>query len=247
MRRDGIPYVQNPKNYYPPIDINKLSLEELKQKYLKHCGKSNGNLSACSKCTSPCAEGKRAMQLLANEVYNDPPIPLYGGKTLIERAKEENAKRREAEEAKKLAEKMEIRTEPKEEKKRLRLDIDTWWEASLEYGNQEEYLMKTYNISKTQAKRKIHHARTVKEPPKVEMPVLKSEQPAEKVEEVKETVKPSRSNDVVFKTMEFKIDELMKKQSEFKAKLDEYTKKYKDISEQIDVLCKAMDVFDKEF
>ena len=103
MRKDGIPYVQNPRGFYPPIDMNKLSLSELKQKFIKNCGKANGDVSVCSRCKTPCAEGKRAIQLVANQVYNDPPVPLYGGKTLIERAKEENMQRREAAEAKTVA------------------------------------------------------------------------------------------------------------------------------------------------
>ena len=97
MRRDGIPYVSNGV-YNPPfpvVPLQDMTLEEIKKKYLKMCAKANGNPAVCSKCKTPCPEGKRAIQLIANEVYNDPPVPLYGGKTLIEKAKEENMLRRQ--------------------------------------------------------------------------------------------------------------------------------------------------------
>ena len=160
MRRDGIPYVQNPKGYYPPIDINKLSLDEIKTKFLKYCAKSSGDVSVCSKCKTPCTEGKRAIQLLANKIYNDPPIPLYGGKTLIERAKEENEKRRASQEVKKIEEKMELHAEPVKEnvtKKRDYFKSDEWWELSLEAENQVQWIVDNLGVSKTQAKKKIEY------------------------------------------------------------------------------------------
>ena len=250
MRRDGIPYVQNPKHYYPPVDINKLSLEEIRQKYIKTCGKANGNISVCSKCATPCTEGKRAIQLLANEVYSDPPVPLYGGKTLIERAKEENMKRRaaEAEQAANVlvAEEEKEKVEAPRKKKYQRLE--GWWEESLASGDQVQWLMEKMNISKNQAQKKIyayryHHGLTNQN---VTGPTIKTEEkPVEIVEESKPVEHVTKHpNDVVFKTMESKIDDLMKLQTEYKKKMDEYKAKYEAVSEQIDVLCKAMDVFD---
>ena len=251
MRRDGIPYVQNPKTFYPPIDISKLSLDELKSKYLKACGKSNGNPSVCSRCASPCPEGKRAIQLLANEFFDD-KVPLSAGKTLIERAKEENAKRR-AEEAEKAANV--LRAETKEEtkipeekpKKRKYQKMEDWWEKSLEAPDQIEWVVDKFGISRTQAKKKIYAYRynhglvgTKEEK------VSKTEEKKPEIKE--EDVTPSitkNSNDIVFLTMESKIDELMKLQADYKAKVEEYTKKLKEVSEQIDVVCRAMDIFDK--
>ena len=249
MRRDGIPYVQNPKSFYPPVDIQKLTLEELKAKYLKLCGKSNGNLSVCSKCKTPCPEGKRAIQLLANEV-NDDKIPLYGGKTMMEMAKADTKRNREEAEAKKLAEAMELHSESKTKesseekpKKRRYIKGDEWWEQSLAYGNQVEYLIKEFGLSKTQAKKKIYSYKVnnnISDRPA--MPQLKTPDPEPvKVDEYKE----KSSNDLVTRTFEIKIDELMKLQTEYKAKAEEYNKKLKEVTEQIDVLCKAMDVFDK--
>ena len=98
MRKYDIPHVANPRiNYYPVKELGEMTLEEIVKKYIKTCGKADGNVAVCSKCKTPCEHGKRAIQLLANKIYDNPPIPLYGGKTMIERAKEENMKRREAE------------------------------------------------------------------------------------------------------------------------------------------------------
>ena len=153
MRRDGIPYVQNPKNYYPPIDINNLTLDELKQKFIKTCGKANGDLSVCSRCKTPCNEGKRAIQLLANNIYDDPKIPLFAGKTLIECAKEENMRKR-AEKEKIEAEKAKAEQEIKaEKKKRKYIKIENWYEESLASGDQVQWVCDAYGISKTQAKK----------------------------------------------------------------------------------------------
>ena len=255
MRRDGIPYVQNPRAYYPPVDINKLSLDELKKKYLKMCGKSNGDVSVCSKCQTPCAEGKRATQLLANEVL-DANIPLYGGKTLIERAKEENAARRAIEEGKKAKEALVSHAETKDETKekpkktkRSRFEVDEWWEASLAYGNQIEYLMKTYGVSKTQASKKLWYARKVKGEIKVEMPVLKIEEPKLVEPEVTQP-EPQKelqahSNDLAIRTFELMIGDMMKKQDEYKVQMEKYTKLYNEITAQINILCEAVDIANK--
>lgn len=254
MRRDGIPYVQNPKGYYPPIDINKLSLEEIRQKFIKTCGKANGDISVCSKCPTPCAEGKRAIQLSLNKVYNDPPIPLYGGKTLIERAQEENMKRRAAQAEKEAnvlrAEEPEKNTsESKTEekpKKRKYQKMDDWWDKSLQAEDQIAWIMETFGVSKTQAKKKVYSYKyahglvgpTVKTPDVEQTP-----KPEVKEEVVKAPT--DHSNDIVFKVMESKIDDLMRTMDDYKKKYEEYKKLYDDISEQVDTLCKALDVFEK--
>lgn len=251
MRRDGIPYVQNPKGFYPPIDINKLSLEELKQKFLKTCAKSQGNVSVCSKCKTPCAEGKRAIQLTANMVYSDPPVPLFAGKTLIERAKEDNEKRRAAEEAKKLQEKMELHADSdaktQETKRKKYLKDEEWWNKSVESGDSVQYLIDTYGLSRTQAKKKVYnHNVRYGEKKHVEMPTLKTAEKKETSRNQEDPLPVSRdSNDLVTRTFELKIDDLMSKQSEYKKLAEKYAKLYEEVSEQIDVLCKAMDVFDK--
>lgn len=243
MRRDGIPYVKNPANYYPPVDYKKMDLKELTEKYIKVCAKANGAVSACSLCATPCEYGKRAVQLVANQVYSDPPIPLYGGKTLIERAKEENKLRKEK--------------EKKVEKRTPYLRGDEWWKASLEYGDQVEYLEKEYGYSKTKAKNTIYRYRTrhglagtpgtPREIQAKTAPETKNEEiPVQKEEPVKEAISPVKDvqkGDVVVLTMEQKLNELITKQDEYKAAAEKYTKLYNETKEQVDILCKAMEMF----
>ena len=240
MRRSDVAYVQNPAVYHPPVDYKKLPLKELVDKYIKMCGKANGQVSVCSKCQSPCEYGKRAVQLLSNEVYNDPPIPLYGGKTLIERAKEENMLRRQKkeEEEKKM----------KRHSTRSLVTDDNWYENSLASGDQTKWLMSNYGLSKTQAKKKIYNYRQ-NHPDKVAA-AQKAEEPAkeavqEPVREITEepVVVEKKSNDLLVLTMEQKMAELMKEQEDYKALMEKYTKLYYEAKEKVDVLCKAMDMF----
>ena len=253
MRKDGIPYVPNGV-YNPPfpaVPLQDMTLEEIKKKYLKTCAKSQGNPAVCSKCPTPCAEGKRAIQLLANQVYNDPPIPLYGGKTLIEKAREENIIRKQKSEQKKEEEKK----MPKEKQY-----IDNWYEESLASGNQLAWIMEKYNMTKTQAKKKVYSYRyrnglTNKEyftkgqgntPPVVENP--------EKVRASIVVPEKQQNENIVndSETIESKIDNLMKKQTEYKHEMDEHYKAYllaketyESFSKKIDVLCSAMDIMNE--
>ena len=252
MRHSDIPYVKNPPAYYPPVDYKKMNLKELIEKYIKACGKANGSVSVCSQCKSPCEHGKRAIQLVANEVYNDPPVPLYGGKTLIERAKEENMLRREKEAAEKAnvltAEKKETK-EPEKKKRGEYLRGDEWWKASLEYGDQVEYLINKYGYSRTKAKTTIYRYRSrhglVGTPmgEKIEGPTVKMEPEPIKEEPTKEVPKVSAKNDILISTMEQKLSDIMKKQEEYKKLADKYQKMYADAKEQADVLCKAIEMF----
>ena len=255
MRKYDIPYVPNGKvNYYPVKELDEMSLEEIVKKYIKTCGKANGNVAICSQCKSPCREGKRAIQLLANKVYNDPPIPLYGGKTLIERAREENMKRRENmknNNAMSLAEAIEAahlgEDEKKDEKKKRNYILwDGWWETSLESGDQVKWLMENMKLSKTQAKKKIYqykwtHGMTGSA---AETKDTKVEKPAEtKKEEIK--VESAQTD----ASVEAKLEKLMKMQEEKKKEMDRcmqlYQKakdEYERIKEKTDILATAIDI-----
>lgn len=260
MRRDGIPYVSNGV-YNPPfpaVPLQDMTLEEIKKKYLKMCAKSNGNPSVCSKCPSPCAEGKRAIQLIANEVYSDPPVPLYGGKTLIERAKEENMLRRQN-----------LENKNKEEKKmsKEKQYVENWWEDSLASGDQVAWVMERFNMSKTQAKKKIYSYRyrnglTNKEYFTNRVAALaKMEENTSKTSEEKQEEKTEEKVPVETATqdacaditpIEGKIDSLMRQQAECKKTMDDSYKiyleakeVYESFSKKIDILCNAMDIMNE--
>ena len=220
---------------YPAKSLQDMSFEEIQNKYLKMCAKANGNVSVCSKCPTPCAEGKRAIQLLANEVYNDPPIPLYGGKTLIEKAREENMLRRQ---------KLEQEKQMGEVKKSKdnRTYIDDWYEKAESSGDPVKWVMENYGITKAKAKHKLYSWRyrhqteeKIKEPAPIKEPIK---------------TKESESKDLsVTDSIESKMDTLMKLQEKYKNVMVEMQKQYEKakaeydaVSKKIDVLCSAMDI-----
>lgn len=244
MRHYDIPYVPNgPVNYYPSVPLQDMSLEEIKKKYIKTCAKANGNLSECSKCKSPCPEGKRAIQLVANQIYNDPPVPLYGGKTLIEKAKEENMKRRE-ELAKKENQTETITKRGKDGRK----FIDDWYDKAMATDDPLKWVMDTYQISKTKAKNKIrmweirHPKNNTEEPEQIkETPVI--EEPKIEVKTEAIALVPKENN------IEAKLEELMRQQEEHKKAMKEYQRlydeakaEYEKIKQKTDILCNALDI-----
>ena len=251
MRHYDIAYVkQGTTVSYPAKPLQEMSLEEIKNKYLKACAKSNGNVSVCSKCQSPCEQGKRAIQLIANQIYNDPPIPLYGGKTLIERAKEENMLRRQRlEEEKKKQE--EVKMEPKVEKRRKQY-VEGWWEDSLKAEDQVAWVMQRFNMTKTQARKKIyayryHNGLT----DKTYLTKDRKKSPVMTHEEVQAIVNntPQKTE---LDNIESKMDALMKLQEKHKNIMIEMEQQYLKakasydaISKKIDILCTAMDIMNE--
>lgn len=247
MRKYDVAYVPNgPINPYPAVKLEDMTLEEIINKYLRMCAKANGQVSACSKCSAPCREGKRAIQLVANKVYNDPPIPLYGGKTLIEKAQEENMKRRENMESK--------IEQPK--KKRSYNRVTDWWETSLASGDQVKWLMTELGLSRTAAKKKIYHYKYDHNLLKTDEPVkekIDKEEPAKEIEEPKQCVtvsvaKALASND----SIEAKLEALLAKQEEHKKAMDRYMElynkekeAYESIKQKTDTLCSAMDILNE--
>lgn len=228
MRHFDIPYVKNgPANYYPAKDLQEMTLDEIKKKYIKMCAKANGNISVCSQCKTPCAEGKRAIQLLANEVYNDPPIPLYGGKTLIEKAREENMKR-------------------KEEKKVEKVNMyrEGWYEEASASDDIVGWVMREFGIDRRKAKKKIYmyryHHRDKDEKPNIEdVKEMKKDYPQESKSE----------NQTGVECFETKLEKLLALQEEQKKLMEKYKimyeqaqEEYNKIKHKTDILCSAMDI-----
>lgn len=257
MRKDGIPYVSNGAyNPFPAIPLQDMTLEDIKKKYLSMCAKAKGDPSICSKCTAPCPEGKRAIQLLANQVYNDPPIPLYGGKTLIEKAREENMLRKQRLEEEKKNEEQKM-TEPKRKK---RQQVDGWYEESLKADNQCKWVMEKFGMTKTQAMKKIYSYRYRNGLSNKEYLTNKFSQTNHVIEDpdkVKEEIKATVEDKPEYRpsdadSIEGKIDKLMKQQSEYKRIMDDHYKEYlqakevyESFSKKIDVLCNAMDIMNE--
>lgn len=212
-------------SYYPVKKLEDMSLEEIKRKYIRVCAKANGDISVCSRCRTPCREGERVIQLKANEIYSDPPIPLYGGKTLIEKAREENERRRAL-----------ASTESKKGKRKYK-HIDDWYQKAMESGDPVKWVMDNYEISSTKAKAKLSNW-------KCKYLGKSEEKKEEKKEEKIEIVIPA--SEVSF---EKKLEYIMKLQEEQKKEVEKYERllneakeKYEAIKRKGDILCQAMDI-----
>ena len=251
MRKDGIPYVPNGV-YNPPVakPLEEMDLQDLVKGHLRTCAKSNGALSVCRTCSSKCIYGQRALDLYEGRVS-------VGSETIRPEETILYRMRKAQEEAMKTKGTIFI--------KPAKVVIDDWYEKANQSEDPVKWVMDTFDISKTKAKNKIYqykyrmkkkNAEENKEEVKEEKPeevktiveekkeeVEKAPVSEERTEEKKEEKK--ESNDIVYKTMEEKIDRMMKRQTEYKELMDKYAGLYKEVSEQIDVLCKALDVFDR--
>ena len=175
MRTFDIPYVKQPaKTYPPPVELKDMSLGEIKKIHISTCAKANGDVSKCSKCNTPCVPGKRAIQLVANQVYNDPPVPLYGGKTLIERAQAENKRRREAiekglpvpepEEVKKdhpsTKASDKVAEQPNTNNVPAVMDIPKWYQDAYNSSDPVKWIMDTFHLSRLSARSRVYQTYT---------------------------------------------------------------------------------------
>lgn len=268
MSKYGVSFASSRNSHpFPVKELEDMTLEEIVQKHIRTCAKANGSLPECSKCKTPCKEGKRAIQLLSEKVYNDPPIPLYGGKTLIERAKEENMKRREAENKavpvnsdnmgslinaleKAKQEALGInKPQPVKESKKEKIKRGEWWEPSLASGDQITWLVENMGLSKTQAKSKIYQYKWAHGMIEGTSGRKKKVQEPKKAKDVKEENKQPEEQKIENGSIETKIEWLMHQQSKLEKEMAEYKKlydeakaKHEKIKQKVDILCSAMDI-----
>jgi len=272
MRTYDIAKVPNgPYNPYPVAQLQDMTLDEIKKKYIRMCAKANGDVAKCSKCESPCREGKRAIQLIANSVYDDPPVPLYGGKTLIERAKEENMKRRaEIEKAKAEMQKAEEELKKEKEEKPKRKGrapvIEGWYDKAYESPDPLKWIMDTFNLSKAKARQKVYahqyvhpELRTTKPLWPTDKKKAEADRKGETTDKVvrtengpvikTETQKEDSKLGSTLESYEDKISAMVKLQDEYKQKAEEYQKKadeyhkmYLELKTKIDTVFEALNI-----
>lgn len=240
MRTYDIPYVQNPGTPKPQPKLEDLDLKTIIKNYL--CWKSQGRLSECRKCTPKCEYGKRALEL----AFPTDPMAfggpkLIGNKTLLELAREENAKRKE--EQTKAVENKQVETTPKKEsKKKQRIFIDDWYSKAYESENPLKWIMEAYGISEHKAKQKVYEYQYRHPGLREEKPMWKSKKAsgeaeetakpaeAEPKEEMKQTENSEgkNSDDALLGPLENKINVLMNQQAEYKSKMEELKKEYEE-------------------
>jgi len=254
MRTYDIPYVQNPKPIKTaPPKLEDLDLKDILKNHL--CWKSQGRISECMKCPTPCAYGKRALELAFPSSEQAELHPkLINNRTLLELAREDAAKQRE--EAVKhngITKEKEENVEPKEtegseKKKRKRIFIDNWYDKAYESENPLQWIMENFNMTERKAKKKVYayqHAhpelkskpmwKTKEKSEKKDEPVKETaaqetvvkEEPVVK-EEVCKQIVADKTDESLLLPLENKINALMNKQEEYKQKIEELTKEYEE-------------------
>lgn len=236
----------------PPLE--QMDLQTIIKRHL--CGSSHGKVSECRKCTHPCEYGERALQLVSGatgQLLNAAP-PLYNGKTMLQNAREELSRRKEAEKEE----------APKTEKppRQKRVVIDDWYDKAYESGHPLQWIMETFNMTEHKAKQKVYvyqsrHPGLKDEKPMWE-PKRKTEAPEVKETPAvpKESPKMSYDKDSLLAPLENKINALMNKQEECKKEMDrlkkEYEQKlapvrkeYEDVKTKVDALYEALNILNE--
>lgn len=219
MRTYDIAYVpQGTVVGYPTKPLKDLRLDEIENKYLTMCAKSNGNISVCKDCTAKCKYGERALQLMSGDVEIEDEVPLYDGMTMIERAKLENATRRQQKE---------------EEEKKMntgRLFIKDWYKKAMASKDPVVWVMDAYKIDRNRAMAKLCQWR--------------NRHPEDNVKKPSQVKKISEPKPIPagFESVEAKLNSLMKQQDEYKKMVDKYQSLYDETKRKVDVLCCAMDI-----
>ena len=242
----------------PPLE--EMTLQEIVKYYLTTCVKSQGRPSVCMKCDTKCEYGKQAVALATGNLgpKDNRAVPYEG--SLLDKARRENEFNRKVKEKIALIDKeieeMEKVEEPKKSKKKSSrwADQEGWYEEAAASGNILAWTMNKFNLTKTQAKRKIHYyesryVKPKKQEEKTEAPVaqeetsVKQEEVAVQVQTEKKEKMETLDDVYLAKVMERKLEGLMNQQEEYEAKLKEYQTKLNTVKEQIDTICKTMDIF----
>ena len=257
MRTYDIPYVK--KGFVFPnvtVPLEEMSLNTIVKNYLNSCVKSYGKVSECMRCEPKCAYGKRAIELATGIVQPQDAVPYEG--SLLQKARAYNDLRRKEESG---AEIKEVKKEPEktEEKPKKestkRAYYEGWYEDSLKAEDQVQWVMDTFNLTKTKAKNKLYQWRYAH---KTETKVKETKQeeavpdslPQEVPNQIPEETSQEVSEDVYMtKFMEKKLEALMNEQEQYEAKIKEleqeilgWKEKSKRVKESIDTICKTMDI-----
>ncbi len=266
MRTSDIPYVSN--GYLAPTalqPLEEMSLGTIVKTHLMTCAKSKGLVSTCMKCTSPCAPGLKAIELTTGKISpkSDRAVPYEG--SLLQKARADAEAQRKMnkmlsdvnEEIKEFEK--EVKEKKPAKRKNRWADQDGWYEESLKAENQLEYTMFRFNISRTQAKKKIYAYRRnhgLLEPATTKQNTAKTASapeadhlvmPQKEAEIVPE--KPlspgviEASDEMMTKAMERKLELLMNQQEEYEGQIKKYQQLLSQVKDQIDTICKTIDIF----
>lgn len=266
MRTYDVAYVKNPAPPSIPMaqNIDEIDLKTLVRNYL--CGKSQGKISECMKCPAPCAYGKRALELAYPKPDEENPYPRYN-KSLIELAREENEKKREA--AQKSATSSPEKQANKEAEKKKRIPVEEWYYKAYESDNPLQVVMNTFGLNEKKAKMKVYEA-WHRHPELKEKPLWQpknnetkdsdgsnQEAKPETKPEMKPETKPAATpetapvattgskKDELLGPLENKINDLMNQQEEYKSKYEHYLKLYNETTSKVNALYDALTILNE--
>lgn len=220
MRTYDVAYVPNSKPLALMPEVDELDLMTLTKNYL--CHKSRGIVANCMSCESKCLYGKKAIELLGLTSKNtDNPI-VKMALSQIDSAREEM-----------------IAKENEKNKMKETLKRGDWYEECVKQEDQVKWLMDTFNISKTQAKRKIYNYRYLHG-------LLSKENKMDKTKEAEPAKEPEISEDGFFETMKRKLESLEKDKEEYKKMISKFERLYEQAKDQADALQICIQAFGKE-
>lgn len=152
MRTYDIPYVKNVPARYPQLDYHTMNLPALKKHYLDTCMKCGGDVAVCEKCNPQCEFGKMAIRL-KNGGSPDADIPLYNGKTMLQLAREDNAKRRAEMEAAKVQPEKKAKVT---KRKNGAIVMEGWYDQAYASEDPIKWIMETFGLNERSAKGKVY-------------------------------------------------------------------------------------------
>lgn len=230
-------YPQAQKDAYKvrETDIEDISLQEICKSYL--CGKAQGKISECAKCTTQCSYGKRGLDLLNGSV-NSASKSVYTsvpeGKTLLDMARQEAKARRNGEYI------------PKPED----YVVDDWYLQAYKSGNAMKWLMENLSLTKSNARARVYTYWQKHPGLREAMPLWKTRKRKSDIPiVVEQTVEPVVSEEPdLISALRKQISDMTKLRNEYKQRTDEYLQKadeymnlHNKMSDKVDILQKALD------
>ena len=268
MRTSDIAYVPQGHIATMPVPpLNEMTLQEITKRYLTSCIKSHGLVSECQKCKEKCPYGMRATMLAYGDgMLGDRAVPYEG--SMLQRARMENelARKRQTavtaieKEIEKTEEEIKVVQEEVKKKKRkytVSQEPEGWYEDALKSGDPVKYVMDNFSRTKTQAKKKLYNY-LYHHPEMQEVYDKYSKKSGSEIQMTEDSLEPEekemstenhvnseepKGNEYVSKVMEQKLEELMNQQEKCEAAIKEYQTKLAMVKEQIDTICKTMDIF----
>lgn len=268
MRTFDIPYVKN--GYMPSVSsvpLEEMSLPDITKKYLRTCTKSNGRVSECMRCNQKCVYGEKAIAMTYGLNKAEDVVPYEG--SLLYQARMQNEQRRKEAEKPKEAEKQTaqvVEEKPAEKKRRANQDPEGWFEEAMAQTDPVQYVMDRFGKTRTQAKKKIYMYRYLHKKSEGEIKeetasdiqtdssssndleaetaqnIPSADGETEQKKAAVESARPESDDELLKTMMDHKLELLMNQQEQIESEIKVCQTKLTKVKEQIETICKTMDI-----